>query len=372
MMVALVHQRRRAGRLCQTVCLQDVEAQAVEVSPDFGVEPRSSGHHHPHPASDDGVDAAEEEAAEIDSDPAKPAIDVHQQPKQPPRHHAAFCHLRGDALVNQIEELRHARENRHAALFQRPQELCGVDRFEKDDAGANRQRQQQVGHLRQRVKERQDSEDAVGLRHAHDREGALPFRQQICVRQHDALRVARGARRVKDHRGVFRMCRTGEQRRRRHASAHHGIEADAVCVLAVQQNDTTVRCQGRERRRHGLEIFRRREHDAGARIAHERFDLRRLIGSVERHGDGTPAQDAKIGGAPMRVVVGKDRAAIARGDADDGQPGRGALRHLAEALVAETVEGVAALQLDGDVRRVARCGVSEQLVEVLHARRRRA
>ena len=73
----------------------------------------------------------------------------------------------------------------------------------------------------------------------------------------------------------------------------------------------------------------------------------------------------------MRVVVGEDRAAISGGDADDRQPGGGALRHVAEALVGEAVERVAVLELDGDPRGVAPRGVSEQLVEVLHARLRR-
>ena len=100
-------------------------------------------------------------------------------------------HFAGDALVDQIEELRHACERGHAAFRQRTQQLGRIDRFEEHDARANREREQQIGHLRERMKEREHAEDAVPLVDAHDGKGAFALSHQVAVRENDAFRIAR-------------------------------------------------------------------------------------------------------------------------------------------------------------------------------------
>ena len=74
----------------------------------------------------------------------------------------------------------------------------------------------------------------------------------------------------------------------------------------------------------------------------------------------------------MRVVVGEDGTPIAPRDADHRQPGRGPVAHLTQARIADLLEPVAVLDLDGNAAGMTLGGLRELLVEILHARRARA
>ena len=63
--------------------------------------------------------------------------------------------------MNQVEKLRHHGECRDVALAQSPHQFGGIESFEIDDARALDQRQQQIRHLRQHVKQRQDAKQRV-------------------------------------------------------------------------------------------------------------------------------------------------------------------------------------------------------------------
>ena len=266
--------------------------------------------------------------------------------------------------MNQVEELRHAGKHRDAALAERPEQFRRVDRFQKYDAGANRQRQQQVGHLRQGVKQRQHAEDAVMLGDRDRFEHRRALGNQVRVRQDDALRVARRAGGVKRDGRVRQRCRAGRHRRCRQASACHGLEADAGLVLAVEHDDAQVGGGGAGLEHHG-EKSGAGEHDSCAGVSQQRFDLGRLVGRVQRHGDRAAAKDAQVGGTPVRVIVRKDRAAIAGRDADQRQPGGRALGHLAKLGIGQLVQAVATLNFNGDPVGVLIDRSGKQLVEVL-------
>ncbi len=210
------------------------------------------------------------------------------------------------------------------------------------------------------------------LVHAHDVEGAGALGQQVAVCQHDALGIAGGARRVEDDRGIVEPRRAGRQRRRRHVAADHPFEAGRLVGLAVQQHDAALAAGSRAPGAHGLQVLRRGEEHARARIAQQRVYLGRLVGRVERHRDGAAAQDPEVRRAPVGVVVRKDGAAFARTDANHRQPRRRALGHLAQPGIGEAVEVVLVLDLDGGAPGVALGRPRELFEEILHAAHRRA
>ena len=196
--VRRVDRRRRAG-LGQAVGLEDREAERIQIAADRRIELRSAGDEQPHVAAHDVVDLAEEHAAEIDAEPAQPEVQREQRLEQEPRDEARLRDLLHHALMNQVEELRHAREDRDLPLGERLHQIGRVERLEIDDARADRERQQQVRQLRERVKERQHAENRVLVGDVDDSERGITFGQQIRVGQHDAFRIRRRARCVQDH-----------------------------------------------------------------------------------------------------------------------------------------------------------------------------
>jgi hypothetical protein len=137
------------------------------------------------------MDPPEQHRAQVDPEPAQPAVEPPHGSKHSARDGIAAPDFVRHALVNQVEELRHAGEQRHAALAERAEQFRRVHRFQEHDARANRQRQQQVGHLRQGVEQGQHAEDAVLLGDRDRFEHRRPFGDQVRVRQDDALWVAR-------------------------------------------------------------------------------------------------------------------------------------------------------------------------------------
>ena len=62
--------------------------------------------------------------------------------------------------------------------------------------------QHDVGHLGERVKERENAEDGVFGADVDHLENAFGFGLKVAVREHHALGIAGGARGVEDHRDV--------------------------------------------------------------------------------------------------------------------------------------------------------------------------
>ena len=141
------------------------------------------------------------------------------------------------ALVNQVEELRHAGEERHLPLGEAAEQFGRVQRLEEDHARPDGEGQQQVGHLRQGVEERQHAEDAVLLGDRHDLERAFTLGQQVGMREHDALGVAGRARGVEDDAPCRPAPRGTAGGTRQRVVVEDGLGARQIAVVAVEQDD---------------------------------------------------------------------------------------------------------------------------------------
>ena len=106
---------------------------------------------------------------------------------------AALLDLLEDALVNQIEKLRHDGESRDVALLQRLQQFGGVEGFQVYDSRSLDQRQEQVRHLRQHVEQGQDAEQRVSGAEIDPVEDGVHFAEEVGVRQHHAFGISRCA-----------------------------------------------------------------------------------------------------------------------------------------------------------------------------------
>ena len=67
-------------------------------------------------AAHDVVHLAEHQRPDVHADAAQPEIEREQRLEHHARQQPGLLHLLHDALVNQVEELRHAREDRDLAL----------------------------------------------------------------------------------------------------------------------------------------------------------------------------------------------------------------------------------------------------------------
>jgi len=184
---------------------------------------------------------------------------------------------------------------------------------------------------------------------------------QIAVRQHRPLAAAGGARRVDDRRHVRAGPRHGgelvRERRRR-------LQQRAVSPLAERDH---LRAAGLPRQRLQLGQPRRRaDEDRRPHVVHEVRDLRRLVGSVQRHVGKASAQRRQVQHHRLGRLFDLHRDARRRAvgigaGAEAGQPAGDARRAAAQVAprVDEAVGG-----LDARRRRVARHAAFDQRVEV--------
>ena len=136
------------------------------------------------------VHRTEQQLAQIQSEAASDARDLQHPEKRALRKPATRAGLLPDALVNQVEKLRDAAEQGNVALAQGAQQFRRVERFQENDAGASGQRQQQVGHLRQGVKQRQHAKNGVARVDVNQPKCAFGFGGEVVVGEHHALGIA--------------------------------------------------------------------------------------------------------------------------------------------------------------------------------------
>ena len=122
----------------------------------------------------------EQQLAEVQSEAASDARELQHPAERALRQPAARAGLLPDALVNQVEELRDAAEQGDVALAQGAQQFRRVERLQENDAGAAGKRQQQVGHLRQGVKQRQHTENGVARGDVNQPKYAFGFGVRSC------------------------------------------------------------------------------------------------------------------------------------------------------------------------------------------------
>ena len=90
------------------------------------------------------------------------------------------------------------------------------------------------------------------------------------------------------------------------------------------------------------------EQHLGAGVPEDRGHLRRLIVGVERHDHSGDGENGEVGCAPVRVVVGEDRAAIAGVDSCATEPVGPIEGQTVELRVGISVESVLPLNFDRD------------------------
>src|SRR6185437_5232521 len=112
--------------------LEHVETKPSEVAADLGIEGLSAGDEVTHLRSEQLVNAREEEFAQKPAQPdwASGGGDGHHAAKCHASEEAALLYLLHHALMNEVEELRHAAEECDVAFAQRAQQLGGVHLFE--------------------------------------------------------------------------------------------------------------------------------------------------------------------------------------------------------------------------------------------------
>ncbi len=145
---------------------------------------------------------AEESAAGVEPHLTQTAVQCHQGFQRPARNFAALGYFLEDALVNQVEKLRHHGKNSDLPLVQRPQQFRGVQCFQIDHLRALHQRQQQIRHLGEHMKERQHSEHRIVRTDLRPFEYRFHFAQQVGVGKHHALGIgsrAGGVEQGSDH-----------------------------------------------------------------------------------------------------------------------------------------------------------------------------
>jgi len=343
--VAGTGERGRTRCLGESVRRQDVEAQPVQVRANLRIEAGASGDEQAHASTKYSMNARKEQRTRIEPYPPERPVGREEHSEHQAHGQARPGHFAGDALVDQIEKLRHACERGHAAFRQRTQQLGRIDRFEEDDARANRERKQQIGHLRERVKEREHAEYAVTLVDSHHGKGALAFGHQVAVRENDAFRIAGGSRGVEDHRRIGRSARAlgaRSERRVRHDRLHDG---DRV-VRRVEESNRCIGARLLTAVRHGVEVTRGREDDAWLAVGDQPCDLSGLVGGVERYGNRADAEDAEVRGAPVGIVFRQDGAPIPTLNALALKPYGNAPSHTVELAVCDCLDTVPALDFD--------------------------
>ena len=132
---------------------------------------------------------AEQDRTRVDPHPPQCVVQHNHRAENLLRNRASFRDFLKKTFVNQIKKLRHYRERGDVALVQSPQQLGGIQRFQVDDTRSLDQRQQQICHLRQHVKQGQHAQQRVVRPQIDPVENRFHFGQKVRVRQHHALGV---------------------------------------------------------------------------------------------------------------------------------------------------------------------------------------
>ena len=208
------------------------------------------------------------------------------------------------------------------------------------------------------VEERQHGQQAVLRGDVEDRLDLAQVRHQVAVSEDHTLRQARGARRVRQHRGVLR---TDLDRGRRTAGSGD-VGQRGAALHRVEGDDRVVRDAELGGGRAGA-VQERRDGDdrAGTGVAELVHQLRRRVQRVGAGHDGVGAQHAVEGGHPVRVVGREQRHDVALADATGREPG-GDLVDEAVELVEGEGGTAGAVDEGGLVRAVSEVG-EEELVD---------
>src|SRR5207244_3336269 len=186
----------RAGRLRQAIGLQHVNTERIKITRDLGIEARASSDQIPHALAEGGMQFAEQGPPGVYANRTQRAIHVHQDSEHRLSYFSALRYFFEDPLMNQIEKLWHHSKSRDLAFLQGTQKFRSVQCFQMNHSRTLHQRQKQVCHLRQHVKERQHTKHGIFRTDFYPCEYSFDFTKQVGMSQYDALRVGRRPGRI--------------------------------------------------------------------------------------------------------------------------------------------------------------------------------
>ena len=238
------------------------------------------------------------------------------------------------APVDRVEDVlrpRHEQPDDRAALLAHgADDPFGLDAHQQHRPAARQERPEPV-HLRARVVERRDAEEAVVARLPVMRLLDLAGMEQALVLKDDGFREARRAAREVDRRIVF----GGD----RDVGAARAAVADEPTVRLGKARAVVADVEARLEARHAVDDLldasreRRPEHE---RVRIGQFetvpDLLRRVAEVERHGHAPRAEDAEVDRQPVEAVHQEDRDLLALLEAAREEEVRKAVRLLVELL----------------------------------------
>src|SRR5438094_1747857 len=179
----------RAGRLGQAIGLQHVNTERIKITRDLGIEARAASDQIPHAQAERGMQFAEESPPGVDAYRTQRTIYVHQDSEHRLSYFSALRYFFEDPLMNQIKKLRHHGKGCNLAFLQGTQKFRSVQGFQMDHSRTLHQRQKQICHLRQHMKERKHTKHGIFRTDFYPCEYSFDFTKQVGMSQYDALRV---------------------------------------------------------------------------------------------------------------------------------------------------------------------------------------
>ncbi len=330
--------------LRQTVPLVDHDARADEELREVARERRSPRDGVPEPVPEGVADLREDELVGDLRFPREPAgqrlaallvghplaADADRPVEELLLQAAARLDFIHDAGVDLLVDARDGAESVRVDLDEVVPEL--VDRLRVGDRGAT----VQVGVVEHPLEDVRQREEGERDRVARDRDhlaGGRDVRDEVRVREHRALRLPRGARRIDDRGDVLGLYpgRALLEDRRAHLERRAALVRERV-EREVSRLRRRARVEGDdvvERRALRLDLEdlaelldRGHEDRLRAAVVHEGRDLVRGKRRVDRDGPGARAEDGVVGHRPLRPVLREDRDAVSRLDPERVQPER--------------------------------------------------
>ena len=178
------------------------------------------------------------------------------------------------------------------------QELLEIEPRHRDDRGAGPQAQVHEHLHAVDVEERQHRDEGVVLVQRDRGECLLDVRDEVAVREHDALRQAGRARRVRQHDDVVEIDRHLLRERRA------GQRGDRRVAVGITDDVHLLDCRVRDRGRGRLEEHRDRHETRRARVDELVVDFARCVRRVDR-GENTTSQRDGVEDDAVLGTVGR-------------------------------------------------------------------
>ena len=240
-----------------------------------------------------------------------------------------------EGIAHQHQQLRHGHHVRDVLLSQHPHDVRASATGDVVDGGSRIERVQQPARQLEQVRERQDAGQPTARVERDALVAGLDLRQQIGVRDHAALWVARGSRRKEDSRDLFGRRRPVDARLApARAGVPPGQDRFAGCPggrLLVAPDDAA-------------RFYRLENAGAGLRVHL----------AIERHHDGAEFPEREQVDRSAPVVGHPEHDAVARPNPEPRQLSCQRVDQVQELSAGEDLPAQTLLAADGHRRGVVR------------------